>query len=264
MESFDNFDVDRTDGVAWLAIESESPMNALNDGMTEELMWLSTELDEDEDVRCIALRGSRSEDVFCAGGNVSSFEEGSSASGRLRRGASVLNDIVVQFKRGETPLVTGINGPAVGAGCSLALLGDITVMHEDAYLQFGYPQVGLTGDGGATYHLPHLVGLQEAKRIALLNEQIPASEADEIGLVTEAVAADEFESRFESVASQFADGPTKALGRISRMLEESFARQVADHLAEETEQLGRTAKTDDYSVGVAAFKEKREPSFEGR
>lgn len=261
MDEYDNFDVTCEDGVAWLAIESETAMNSLNDGMTEELLWLATELGEDDDVRCIVLRGS--DGVFCAGGNITSFEEGDASAG-LRRGASFLHDVVVQLKAGETPVVTGIDGPAVGAGFSLALLGDLTVMHEEAYLQYGYPGVGLTGDGSSTFYLPRIVGLQEAKRIALLNERLPPEEADDLGLVTEVASADEFEDRLAAVAARVAEGPTKALGRIARMFEETYARQLPDQLAEETEQMARTASTEDYAEGVRAFKEKRDPEFRGR
>jgi 2-(1,2-epoxy-1,2-dihydrophenyl)acetyl-CoA isomerase len=262
MDEFENFHIEREDHVAWVAIESTAAMNALTDGMIEELLRLGTELDEDDDIRCIVLRGS--DGVFCAGGNISSFDASASAAAGLRQGASLLNNAVGQLKRGRTPLITGIDGPAVGAGFSLALLGDITLMHEEAYLQFGYPRVGLSGDGSATYYLPHLVGLQEAKRIALLNERIPATEAEEIGLVTEIASSEAFDERLSELASSVAEGPTKALGRISRMLEESFARQVSDHLTEEVEQIGQSAKTDDYIEGVSAFKDEREPEFEGR
>ncbi|MFB6172876.1 MAG: enoyl-CoA hydratase/isomerase family protein [Haloarculaceae archaeon] len=261
MHEYDNFDVTHEDGVAWLAIESETAMNSLNDGMTEELLQLATDLGEDDDVRCIVLRGS--DGVFCAGGNITSFDEGNAAAG-MRRGASFFHDLVVQLKAVETPVVTGIDGPGVGAGFSIALLGDVSVMHEDAYLQYGYPGIGLTGDGSSTYYLPRIVGLQEAKRIALLNEKVPAEEADDLGLVTEVASADAFEDRLAEVATQLADGPTKALGRIARMLEDSYARQLPDQLAEETDQMARTTRTGDYSEGVRAFKEKRDPEFQGR
>lgn len=263
MDRFDNFDVDREDGIAWIAIESETPMNTLNDALTEELMRLVTDFGEDDSVRCIVLRGS--DGIFSAGGNVASFDEDpDAASADLRRGASFLHDIVVQLKRSETPLVTGIDGPAVGAGFSLALLGDITLMHEDAYLQYGYTGIGLTGDGSSTFYLPRIVGLQEAKRIALLNERIEATEAADLCLVTEVTGAEEFEGRLTELAERIADGPTKAIGRIVRMLEESNARQLPDQLAEETDRMAQTAKTDDYSEGVSAFEANREPEFEGR
>lgn len=262
MSQYTNFDVQHEAGVAYLAIESETAMNTLNDTMTEELFELSTAFAEDDDVRCIVLRGS--EGVFCAGGNITSFDEGASAPSRMRRGASRLHDVVVQLKRGATPVVTGIDGPAVGAGFSFALLGDIVLMHEDAYLQYGYPGIGLPGDGSSTFYLPQIVGLQEAKRIALLNEKIPAEEADEIGLVTEVASADAFEDRLTEIAEQLAAGPTKAYGRITRLFEETYARQLPDQLAAETEGMAEIARTDDYAEGVSAFKAKRKPEFEGR
>lgn len=261
-EEYDNFAVRREDGVVRLAIESTTPMNSLNDRMTEELFELATTLGADPDVRCIVLRGS--DGVFCAGGNVSSFDESEAAGAGIRRGASLLHDVVVQLKEGETPVVTGVDGPAVGAGFSLALLGDLVVVHEEAYLQYGYPGVGLTGDGSSTFYLPRIVGLQEAKRIALLNDQIGPEEAEEIGLVTEAVPADAFEDRLAEVAQRVADGPTVALGRIVKLFERSHARQLPDQLAAETDVMARTTQTEDYREGVRAFRDKRSPEFSGR
>ena len=263
MDDFTNFDVRRDDGVARIAIESESAMNSLNETMVSELMRLATDCNEDDDVRCIVLRGS--DGVFSAGGNITSFEEDQrAAAAELRRGASALHDVVVQLRQGETPIVTGIDGPAVGAGFSLALLGDLTLMHEDAYLQYGYPGVGLTGDGSSTFYLPRIVGLQDAKRIALLNEKIGPDEAVELGLVTEVADAAEFEDRLDEIADRIAEGPTKALGRIARLFDETYARQLPDQLAAETEQMAATAKTDDYLEGVSAFTADREPEFTGR
>ncbi|WP_408960373.1 enoyl-CoA hydratase/isomerase family protein [Natrinema sp. 74] len=263
MDDYTNLDVRHDDGTAWIAIESESSMNSLNDTLVTELTHLATDCAEDDDVRCIVLQGS--DGVFSAGGNVTDFdEENEAAAADIRRGASALHDVIVQLKRGETPLVTGINGPAVGAGFSLALLGDISVMHEDAYLQYGYPGIGLPGDGSSTFYLPRIVGLQEAKRIALLNEQLPPAEADELGLVTEVADADEFDDRLAEIADRIADGPTKALGRIARLFDETYARQLPAQLAAETEAMAATARTDDYLEGVSAFKNEREPEFTGR
>jgi len=264
MRDFDNFNVNVTDdGIASrLAIDSQAAMNSLSDGMTEELLWLATELDEDESIRCIVLRGS--DGVFCAGGNISSFEEDSSAAGRLRRGASMINDVAVQLKRGETPLVTGIDGPAVGAGFSIALLGDITLMHEDAYLQFGYSRIGLTGDGSATFYLPHHVGLQEAKRIAYSIRR--SLQRKQRTSVSSRRSQPTTNSKRDSRNSAKRSRPVRRKHSV-RYLEcwrRSYARQLPDQLAEETEQIANASKTADYVEGVTAFKEKREPSFEGQ
>jgi len=263
MADFTNFDVQHDDGIAQITIESESPMNSLNDTLVSELMRLATDCNEDDDVRCLVLRGS--DGVFSAGGNISSFEQDqSAAAAELRRGASALHNVITQLRQGETPIVTGINGPAVGAGFSLALLGDITVMHENSYLQYGYTGIGLTGDGSSTFYLPRIVGLQEAKRIALLNERISPSEADELGLVTEVTSDEDFDDRLAEIASEIAEGPTKALGRIARLFDETYARQLPDQLAAETEQMAATARTDDYLEGVSAFADDRDPEFTGR
>lgn len=262
MTRYDNFDLSRDDGIAWITIDSETKMNSLNTGLVEELMDLAIEIPTEENVRCIVLQGT--DDVFTTGGDVPSFEDDAEFIRRVRREASLLHDAIVQLKQGETPIVTGINGIAIGAGNALALSGDYTLMHEDAYLQYGYSGVGLTGDGSATFYLPRHVGLQEAKRIALLNERIDAEEAAELGLVSETVATEEFDDRLTEVAQQIASGPTKALGRIMRLLEGSYARELPEHLATETEMIARTAETEDFAEGIAAFKEGREPDFSGR
>jgi len=260
-ENYENFELTHEDGIARLTIDSTTEMNSLNDRMTEELLDLATGLGADEDVRCIVLRGSGG--VFCAGADISGFETGETAP-ELRKGASLLHDAVVQLDRAETPIVTGINGAAVGAGFSLAILGDIAVMSEEAYLQYGYPGVGLTGDGSSTFFLPRHVGLRKAKEIALLNERIPAGEAEEIDLVTEAVPDEEFDDRLAEVAGRIAEGPTVAFGRIKRLFDGSFDRSLEEQLALETDWIAETSKTDDYREGVTAFQEGRRPEFDGK
>jgi 2-(1,2-epoxy-1,2-dihydrophenyl)acetyl-CoA isomerase len=262
MRELNNFQIDIDDGIAWMAMDSDTEMNSLNAQMIEEFLHLITDFGEDDGVRCMVLRGSDS--VFSAGGNISSFEDGSEAAANFRFEASLFHTAVAQLKRVETPLVTGIDGPAVGAGFSLALLGDISLMREGAYLQYGYSTIGLTGDGSSTFYLPRIVGLQEAKRIALLNEQIESREASELGLVTETADAESFENRLAEIADRIADGPTKAQARIRRMLEETFARQLPDQLAEETDRIVQSSQTDDFAEGVSAFEQGREPEFEGQ
>lgn len=259
---YENFQVDVSDGIAELVIDSTSKMNALNRTMSKELLELASELAEDDDARCIVLTGS--DGVFCAGGDISGFESDSSAAASFRRGASLFHDAVIQLHYAEKPIVTGVNGPAVGAGFSLALTGDITVMSEDAYLQFGYSGIGLTGDGGCTFYLPRLVGLRQAKEIALRNEEIGAERAREIGLVTETASADAFDDALADEAVTLADGPTVAYGRTKRLLTDSLGRSIEEQLAAETRMMARTAYTDDYVEGVSAFQERREPEFTGR
>lgn len=262
MKEYNNFILDQDEGVLWVTLSSESPMNSMNETLVSELMTLSTSVIEDDSVRCIVIKGSNN--VFSAGGNINSFyEDENKAAVDLRQGTANLHKAVLQLAEGETPVITGINGPAVGAGFSLALLGDIILMQKTTYLQYGYSGIGLTGDGSSTFFLPRFVGLQEAKRIALLNEEIYAEEAKKLGLVTEVVDPEEFHDRLAELATTVANGPTKALGRIANMINQSFSNELSNQLATESEQMVKTVRTRDYREGITAFRQNREPEFQG-
>lgn len=256
---YENFRVGGEDGVARVTIDSTSPGNAFNDRMGAELAEIAARLGEDEAVRCIALTSA--DEVFCAGGDVDGF--GGDAAVGFRQGADA-HGAIVQFNRTEKPVVTGVNGAAVGLGFGLAIFGDVVVMSEDAYLRYGYPGVGLPGDGSSTFFLPRLVGLRTAKRIAMLDERIGAGEAEEMGLVTVAVPPEEFDGRFRELADRLADGPTRALGRIKRLLNDSYHRPMEEQLFEEIDGIAELAATDDFEEAVGAFREGRDPEFTGR
>ena len=257
---YENFETTFDDGVLRAEIHSTSSMNALNRTMTNELLDLAVRLHE-ESIRCFVLTGS--EGVFCAGGDVGNFTEESASAG-MRKGASLLHDAIIGFYQAEVPVVVGVNGPAVGAGFSLGIFGDYVLVSEEAYFQFGYPGIGATGDGASTYFLPRVAGLRDAKRIALLNERIDPEEAVEVGLATEAASEEGFDDRLREIATRVAEGPTVALGRTQKLLTQSTSTGIEAQLAAETDAIARTARTDDFEEGVAAFGEKREPEFEGR
>jgi len=259
-QRYENFETTFDEGVLRAEIHSTSAMNALNDRMSEELLDLAIRLHE-EPVRCFVLTGS--DGVYCAGGDIESFT-GDDPGPEMRRGASVLHDAVLQIHEAEVPIVTGVNGPAVGAGFSLGIFGDYVLLSEDAYFQFGYTGIGATGDGSATYFLPRLVGLRQAKRLALLNERVDSAEAVEIGLATAAAPAEEFDDRLTEVAGEIAEGPTIALGRTQALLEHSTSASLPEQLAAETDAIARTAETADFREGVRAFLAGEEPEFEGR
>jgi 2-(1,2-epoxy-1,2-dihydrophenyl)acetyl-CoA isomerase len=257
---YENFETTLADGVLRAEIHSTSAMNTLNPTMTEELLDIGVRFHE-EPIRCFCLTGS--EGVFCAGGDVGGFGDEKVPAG-MRKGTSLLHDAVLVLHQAEVPIVVGVNGPAVGAGFSFAILGDYVLASADSYFRFGYPGIGATGDGSATYFLPRVVGLRQAKRIALLDERIDPEEAVELGLATERAATDAFEDRLHEIAGQAANGPTVALGRTQKLLTESTSASIEEQLAAETDAIAHSAHTEDFAEGVAAFGENREPEFEGR
>jgi len=161
MVAYDNLSVDHDDGVATVTLDSAAGRNALTLEMANELVSVATTLGENPDTRCIVL--THAGDFFGSGADLSALSGDGSDAAHIRELAGRAHEAIVQFHRAETPVVGGVNGIAAGIGFSLALFPDLLVLGEDATLKFAYPGIGLTGDGGATFFLPRLVGLRTAK-----------------------------------------------------------------------------------------------------
>ncbi|QDX41137.1 enoyl-CoA hydratase/isomerase family protein [Salarchaeum sp. JOR-1] len=260
--TYENVAVRRENGVAYLTMEGANALNALDDATTDGLMAAVTDAVEDDNVRCLVLTGAG--DAFGAGADLARFDGDASDAPELRRLASALHDVVLQLHQAPKPVVTAVNGVAAGAGFSLALVGDVVLVSEDAALSYAYPRVGLTGDGGSTFFLPRLVGLRTAKEIALLDGDLTPEEAVDLNVATEAVPADDFDDRVTELAERLADGPTKAFGATKRLMTESFERSLPEQLAAETEAMADATHTEDYARGHAAFFEKSDPDFVGK
>lgn len=262
MPEYENLAVDREDGVATVTLESTAGRNALHLEMANELVAVATSLGHDRDTRCIVL--THDGDFFGSGADLTRLAGDESDAPLLRRLAGRLHEAIVQFHQAETPVVGGVDGTAAGAGFSLALMPDLVVLSDDAMLKFAYPGIGLTGDGGATFFLPRLVGLRTAKEIVLRDEPIAPEEAVDMGLATEVVPTDAFDARLDELASELAAGPTAALGTTTRLLTESFERDLETQLSAETDAIANATHTDDYARGLAAFFEDHDPEFVGR
>lgn len=263
MSEYDTLSVDRSDGVARLVFDNESRRNAVGLDTADELVDAAVSLGEDPDVRCILL--THTGRFFGTGADLTLFDgqDPEADATLMRRLAGRLHEAIVRFHQNGTPVVGGLDGVAGGAGFSLALVPDLLVLSEDARLEYAYPRVGLTGDGGSTFFLPRLVGLRAAKEIALLDEPITPERALELGLATEVVPAEAFEDRIEELAAELAAGPTQALGSVTRLMDGSFGRSLESQLAAETDAIAEAARTDDFGRGLAAFFGEEEPEFAG-
>lgn len=259
---FDHLRVDRTDGIARVVLDRPEARNALELSVADELVAAAATLGEDDDVRCIVL--THTGDFFCVGADLGRLDGDAGDAPAIRQLAGRLHEAVVQFHRAGAPVVGGIDGVAAGAGFSLALVADVVLLSDAARLEFAYPRIGLTGDGGATFFLPRLVGLRAAKEIALLDEPIGPERAVDLGLATELVPADEFDDRLDELAARLAAGPTRAYAATKRLLTESFETPLATQLADETDAIAWATRTEDYRRGHEAFFGDGEPDFVGR
>ena len=164
----------------------------------------------------------------------------------------------------DIPVVAAVNGPAAGAGCSLALAADIVVAARSAYFLQAFVNIGLVPDAGATWLLPRLAGRARAMEMMMLGERISAEQAASWGMISRVVPDEDLESEAVALATRLAQGPTVALGLIRKMARDSAQLSLTEALDSERAAQREAGNSRDFKAAIFAFLEKRQPRFEGR
>ena len=164
----------------------------------------------------------------------------------------------------DIPVVAAVNGPAAGAGCSLALAADIVIAAQSAYFLQAFVNIGLIPDAGATWLLPRLAGRARAMELMMLGERISAEQAAQWGMISRMVADEDLASEAVALATRLAQGPTVALGLIRKLMRESATLPLSEALASERIAQREAGNTADFKAAILAFLQKRQPRFEGR
>ena len=251
---------ERDGAVARLTLNRPQMGNAIDLPLAKALMEASIACDEDEGIRCVVLTGAGR--MFCAGGDISGFKAaGDGVPALLKELTSYLHMAVSRFARMAKPLVTVINGPAAGAGFSLAVLGDIAIAARSAHFTLAYTAIGLTPDGAATWLLPSLVGLKRAQELTLTNRRLTADEAAAMGLITRAVENETLDSEATAVAAQLSASATRALGRTRNLLLSSFGNGLEEQMELESRSIADSGRDAEGREGITAFLAKRKPDF---
>jgi 2-(1,2-epoxy-1,2-dihydrophenyl)acetyl-CoA isomerase len=162
------------------------------------------------------------------------------------------------------PLVTAVNGPAVGAGMGLALSGDIVLAARSAYFMLAFANIGLVPDAGASWVVARAVGRARAMELALLGEQVMAEQALAMGLINRVEEDHRVLAEAQELAARLAAGPTLALGMIRRQMAAALDTPFSQMLDIEHHNQSQAGRTRDFLEAVTAFAEKRAPQFEGR
>lgn len=255
--------IDRRGDVAYLVLDRPGAQHSLTTDMAAELQSVAAWAAETDAVRSIVLTGSKG--LFCTGADLRSFEGDATDERRLWAIARRLHGAIRHLVQAPKPVITAVEGVAAGGGLGLALVGDLVYLARDARLEFAYPRIGLSGDGGISYLLPRLVGLRRARELALSDDPIQAEEAVDIGLATEALHPDELDAHVADRATELAAGPTRAYGRFRQLTWDGFGRTFDDQLRAEVEVISRLATTTDYERGYAAVAgDGGDPTFVGR
>ncbi len=258
--TFETIALEVDGGVARLTLDRPAAANALNLQMAKELLAAALHCDETPAIRAVLLTGSGK--FFCAGGDLAAFADAGNAMPLLLKELTVhLHAAISRFARMRAPVVAAINGPAAGAGFSLACAADLAIAAESARFTMAYTRAGLTPDGSATYSLPRLLGRRRTMELMLTNRTLTASEALAWGLVNHVTPDAELGREADALARRLAEGPTIAFGGVKLLL-------LADHDLEtqmelEARAIADAARTADAREGVHAFREKRPPRFGG-
>jgi 2-(1,2-epoxy-1,2-dihydrophenyl)acetyl-CoA isomerase len=252
------FDV--RDGLATITLNRPAVGNAINLEMARALVECAIRCETDRTIRCVALTGAGR--LFCVGGDIGSFAEaGDRASALLSELAGTLHMAVTRLARMPCPLLVLVNGPAAGAGMSLAMAGDVVLCARSAHFTAAYGAIGLTPDGGMSWLLPRLVGLRKAQDIILTNRKVRADEAESIGLVTRTVDDDALAQAGADAATSLVASAVGALAATRRLLQRSYESGFETQLGEEARSIAEAGAGPEGSEGIAAFFAKRAADF---
>ena len=250
------------DGVAVLTLNRPDRLNALSEEMVSALCEALPRLSGDPAVGAIILTGAGR--GFCAGGDVKRMATNEQTMEQRLEGLRWRHESVRLLRSIGTVVIAAVNGPAAGAGLSLALACDLRIAARSARFRTAFAGVGFSGDFGGSWSLTRLVGTAKARELYYLNPQIDPDEAARLGMVTEVVDDAALMDAAMAMARRVADGPRVAFSYMKRNLHAAETESLQTVLDMEALGQARTGATEDHKEAARAFVEKRAPVFRGR
>lgn len=250
-----------------LTLDRPDSFNAMSPEMIGELPLAFSWLADRAPLRALVVTGAGN--AFCAGGDINWFRKGIETEGvdlpaEVRRGADVLHQAIVDLRRIPYPVIAAVNGPAAGAGFSLALACDTRIASRKAFFACGYGRIGASPDGGMTYFLPRVVGPSRALELLLDDPNLSAEDALAERLVAEVVEPEELMGRARAKAEELAAKAPHYVRMAKALVGQSLDNGLADHLQLERHGIADSMATEDLRAGVNAFFGGEKPIFTGR
>lgn len=268
MNSSDTIVQSKDDGILTIRLNRPESLNAVNGEMHDALTHALVASNDDPEVRTILI--SAEGRAFCVGGDVKGFAaEGSGDQPTPSASQRVLSTmqakkIIEAFMQSEKPIVSAVQGYAMGLGATIALFCDVVVAAEDAQFADSHVNVGLVaGDGGAVIW-PLLLPFSQAKYYLMTGERISGREAERLGMVLKAVPADELDAEATKIARKLAGGAPQAVRGTKATANLLLQREISLLLEHGLLLEGATFVSEDHQEASKAFVEKRQPEFRDR
>jgi enoyl-CoA hydratase len=261
-DDYETLKITRDGKILTVAFNRPELRNATNAQMHRELMRVFPEISQDEETNVVILTGEGK--AFTAGGDINQMKYDLDHPARFREGMAEAKRILFGMIDCDRPIIAKINGAAVGLGSTLAVACDITIASETAKIADPHVNIGLVaGDGGALLW-PMMAGHARARMLLLTGEVLTGRQAADIGLITEAVPADQLDARVNAIAEKIANGASVAIRGTKRALtmavRQALEAQLDAHLGFEA----LSYMSEDHRIAVDAFVEGKPPVFTGR
>jgi 2-(1,2-epoxy-1,2-dihydrophenyl)acetyl-CoA isomerase len=261
--AFDDVTVEAVGSAAILKLNDPKTLNAISPRMVRGLSQALAHVDAEQGLRCAILTGTGR--GFCSGANLTTTgPDDILKQGDLGRALRECYDpLLRQMRDFRMPLLVAVNGPALGFGLSIALMGDYILAARNAFFQLTFSRIGLVPDGGAPWLLPRIIGMARTRELVILAERLGAEKALAWGLINQVEDDDRLMPSALGLANELAQRPTATLSLIRRAYWDSLDNTYEQQLEREAELQTEAGNTGDFVEGVMAFREKRPPVFKG-
>jgi len=252
-------EITRDGAVLTITLNRPDVLNALNKAMHDGI-YAGLERAKDPSVRAVVITGAGR--GFCVGQDLQEFSSGAgTVADNLREN---YHRTVLAIRALEKPVIAAVNGPAAGAGMSLAFACDVRIASDAASFVPAFVNIGLVPDAGGSWLVRRVLGTARAFEWMTSGRRLGAAEALEWGLVSEVVADDKLAERSAERGAELAAMPTRGVGLTKRLFDHAENATLEEQLELEARLQAEATQTADFREGVDAFLEKRDPRFEGR
>ena len=249
------------DNIATITLNRPERLNAMPPQMADEI---ADALDHLDGARALLITGEGR--AFCSGADLQARGGAAAigASGPYGALTRSYNPTMVKLSKLNVPIITAVNGPAAGVGCSLALCSDFAIAGKSAYFLQAFVNIGLVPDGGASWMLPRLIGKARATQMMLLGEKISGDQAADWGLIYKCVEDGDLMTEARALATKLASGPSLAIGIMRQNIATALEMDYASALLREAEGQRIAGASADAMEGGLSFLQKRKPVITGK